>query len=236
MNLQQILSFSPEEISALSLSFKVAILCSVLSAPIALFLGWLFARKDFRGKTLLDAIVHIPMVLPPVTVGYLLLLTFGIKGWIGKYLFQWFKIRLAFNFYAAILASIIVSLPLFVRAVRIAIEMADPKFEQAARTLGCNRWETFWKVTLPLSLPGVISGFILSFSRSLGEFGATMILAGNIKGETQTIPLAIYSLMQSPGGESGAMRLALISVIISIAAFSVSEVLASRCRRRQHGS
>lgn len=231
-----LLIFSPEETSALLLSFKVAILCSVLSAPLAIFLGWLFARKNFRGKTLLDAIVHIPMVLPPITVGYLLLLIFGIKGWIGKHLFEWFGLRLAFNFYAAILASIIVSLPLFVRAIRIAIEMADEKYEQAARTLGCGRLKTFWLVTLPLALPGVISGFILSFSRSLGEFGATMILAGNIYGETQTIPLAIYSLMQSPGGEAGAMRLAIISVIISIAAFSISEILARRCQRRTHGS
>lgn len=229
-------SLTPEEISALMLSFKIALLCSVLSAPVAVFLGWLFARKDFKGKTLLDALVHIPMVLPPVTVGYLLLLTFGIKGWIGHYLFDWFGVRIAFSFFAAVMASIVVSMPLFVRAVRIAIEMVDPKYEQAARTLGCGKWKTFFLVTLPMSLPGVISGFILSFSRSLGEFGATMILAGNIYGETQTIPLAIYSLMQSPGGESAAMRLAIFSVIISIVAFSISEVMARRCVRSNNGS
>ncbi len=226
--------FTPEEISALILSFKVALLCAVISAPPAIFLGWLFARKDFKGKTLLDALVHIPMVLPPVTVGYLLLLTFGIKGWLGRYLFEWLEVRLAFNFFAAVLASIVVSMPLFVRAVRIAIEMSDPKYEQAARTLGCGRWKTFFAVTLPLSFPGVLSGFILSFSRSLGEFGATMILAGNIYGETQTIPLAIYSLMQSPGGEAAAMRLAIFSVMISIAAFSISEVLERRSIRMRH--
>ena len=219
----------------MALSFKVALLCAFLSTPVAVFLGWVFARKDFRGKTLLDAVVHIPMVLPPVTVGYLLLLTFGIKGWVGRYLFDWFGVRLAFNFFAAVLASVVVSLPLFVRAVRVAFEMADPKHEQAARTLGCGRWRTFLLVTLPMSLPGVISGFILSFSRSLGEFGATMILAGNIYGETQTVPLAIYSLMQSPGGEAAAMRLAIFSVMISIAAFSVSDTLARRSARRGNG-
>lgn len=229
-------TFSTEEISALTLSLKVALLCSLLSSPLAIFLGWLFARKNFKGKTLLDALVHIPMVLPPVTIGYLLLITFGIKGWIGKYFFELFGLRLAFNFSAAVLASIVVSMPLFVRSIRIAIEMTDPKLEEAARTLGCGRWKTFFSITLPLAFPGVISGFILSFSRSLGEFGATMILAGNIYGETQTIPLAIYSLMQSPGCENAAMRLAILSVVISILAFSLSELLARRSRRCRYES
>ncbi len=229
MNILNIISES--ELEAVIISLKVALMCAICSFPISLIIGWVLARKDFYGKSLLDALIHLPLVMPPVTVGYLLLLTLGVRGVIGKYLFQWFHIRLAFNFYAAIIASIVVSLPLFVRSIRLSFELADKGIEDAARTLGASRFRTFLVITLPLALPGILSGFILSFARSLGEFGATMTLAGNIEGETRTLPLAIYSFMNIPGGEGAAMRLAGLSVILSLGAFIVSEYLAVRCRR-----
>ncbi len=229
MNILNIISES--ELDAVIISLKVALMCAICSFPISLAIGWILARKDFYGKSLLDAVIHLPLVMPPVTVGYLLLLTLGVRGIIGKYLFQWFHIRLAFNFYAAIIASVVVSLPLFVRSIRLSFELADKGIEDAARTLGASKLRTFMVITLPLALPGILSGFILSFARSLGEFGATMTLAGNIEGETRTLPLAIYSFMNIPGGEGAAMRLAGLSVILSLGAFIVSEYLAIRCRR-----
>ena len=219
------------EFDAVIISLKVALLCAICSFPLSLILGWILARKDFIGKPILDAIIHLPLVMPPVTVGYLLLLTLGIRGIIGKYLFEWFGIRLAFNFYAAVIASIVVSLPLFVRSIRLSFELADRGIEEAARTLGASKVRTFFVITLPLALPGILSGFILSFARSLGEFGATMTLAGNIEGETRTLPLAIYSYMNVPGGEGAAMRLAGLSVILSLGAFFVSEYLAIKTKR-----
>lgn len=222
-----------EELTAVFISLKVALLCALCSFPLSLFFGWLLARKDFRGKSLLDALIHLPLVMPPVTVGYLLLLVLGIRGLIGGYLYEWFGIRLAFNFYAAVIASIVVSLPLFVRSVRLSFELAEPGFEDAARTLGAGKVRTFILITLPLTLPGILSGFILSFARSLGEFGATMTVAGNIEGQTRTLPLAIYSFMNVPGGEGAAMRLAGLSVLLSLGAFAVSEYLSARCRRRR---
>ncbi len=229
MNITELISKS--ELEAVVISLKVAMLCAVCSFPISLFFGWLLARKEFYGKSVVDALVHLPLVMPPVTVGYLLLLTLGIRGFIGQYLFEWFGIRLAFNFYAAIIASIVVSLPLFVRSIRLSFEMADKGIEEAARTLGAGKLRTFMVITLPLALPGILSGFILSFARSLGEFGATMTLAGNIEGVTRTLPLAIYSFMNIPGGEGAAMRLAGLSVVLSLGAFIISEYLAARCKR-----
>ncbi len=223
---------SADEFDAVIISMKVAILCAVISSPISLLLGWILARKSFHGKPLLDALIHLPLVLPPVTVGYLLLLTLGIHGFVGRYLFEWFGIRLAFNFYAAVIASVVVSLPLFVRSVRLSFELADQGIEDAARTLGAGKVRTFLVITLPLALPGILSGFVLSFARSLGEFGATMTLAGNIEGETRTLPLAIYSFMNIPGGEGAAMRLAGLSVILSLGAFFTSEYLANRARTK----
>ncbi len=227
-------TLTEEELNAVVISLKVALLCAACSFPVSLFFGWLLARKQFRGKSLVDAVIHLPLVMPPVTVGYLLLLTLGVRGLIGEYLYQWFGIRLAFNFTAAVIASIVVSLPLFVRAIRLSLEMIDPGYEDAARTLGAGKAKTFILITLPLALPGVLSGFILSFARSLGEFGATMTLAGNIEGETRTLPLAIYSFMNIPGGEGAAMRLAGLSVILSLGAFAISEYLAARCRRAKN--
>ena len=226
MNTTELLS--QNEVDAVVTSLKVALLCAVTSLPISLLLAWILARKNFYGKPLLDAIVHLPLVMPPVTVGYLLLITLGVRGIIGKYLFEWFGVRLAFNFYAAIIASIVVSLPLFVRSIRLSLELADTGIEDAARTLGASKSRTFFAITLPLAIPGILSGFILSFARSLGEFGATMTLAGNIEGETRTLPLAIYSFMNVPGGEGAAMRLAGLSIILSLGAFFISEYLAMK--------
>lgn len=218
------------EEAALLISLKVAVLCAICTFPPALFFGWLLARKKFPGKWLLDAVIHLPLVMPPVTVGYLLLLTLGVRGFIGSHVYEWFGIRLAFTFQAAVIASAVVSLPLFVRAIRLSLEHSDPGFEEAARTLGAGRLRTFAAVTLPLALPGILGGFVLSFARSLGEFGATITLAGNIEGETRTLPLAIYSLMNTPGGDDAALRLALLSVLLSLAAFAASEFFSARWR------
>ena len=218
------------EMEAVLISLKVALICALILLPVATFFAWILARKDFAGKAILDSIIHLPLVMPPVTVGYLLLTILGVKGIIGKYLYFWFGVRLAFNFYAAVIASVVVSLPLFVRSVRLSIELTDKGIEDAARTLGAGRVRVFFTITMPLAIPGVISGFILSFARSLGEFGATMTLAGNIEGETRTLPIAIYSFMNIPGGEGAAMRLAGFSVVLSLGAFFFSEYLAKRHR------
>jgi molybdate transport system permease protein len=179
----QFLKFSPEEFTAIWISIKVAILCTIISFPIALFLGWWLARKVFFGKAMVESIVQLPMVLPPVTTGYLLLVVFGSNGFIGKYLTQWFGVHLAFSFVGVVIASTIVSLPLMIRSIRTSIEMVDPALENTARSLGANRVETFFKVTVPLALPGILSGSVLCFARSLGEFGATITFAGNIPGK-----------------------------------------------------
>ena len=213
------------EWSALYLSLKVALLCAFISLPVALVTGWFFARKNFRLKPFLEAAMHIPMVLPPVTTGYILLLIFGNNGLLGKYLHETFGIKIAFTFGAAVLASIIVSFPLVVRAIKQAIEMVDKRYEDAAGILGAGRFRIFFTITVPLAFPGIISGFLLSFTRSLGEFGATITFAGNIFGETRTIPLALFSAMQSPGHESEALRFMLISVVISFVAMLASEIV-----------
>lgn len=213
------------EWSALYLSLRVALLCAFISLPVALVTGWFFARRNFRLKPFLEATMHIPMVLPPVTTGYILLLIFGNNGLLGKYLYETFGIKIAFTFGAAVLASIIVSFPLVVRAIKQAIEMVDKRYEDAAGILGAGRIRIFFTITVPLALPGIISGFLLSFTRSLGEFGATITFAGNIFGETRTIPLALFSAMQSPGHESEALRFMIISVVISFVAMLASEIV-----------
>jgi len=218
--------------TALLLSVRVGLVCAVLTLPPAVLCAWVLARKEFPGKTLVDGLFHLPLVLPPVTTGYLLLMVFGTNGVLGGWLYHSLGVRIAFTWWAAVLASAAVAFPLAMRAVRIAIEMVDPRLEQAARTLGAGPVRTFVAVTLPLALSGVISGFILSFARSLGEFGATITFAGNIQGETRTIPLAIYTHMQQPGGEAAAFRLMLISVLVSLAALVASELLARRMRSR----
>ena len=230
--METFLGFSEVEMSAITLSFKVALWCAVLVLPIAILVGWWLARKSFRGKSLIEGIINLPLVLPPVATGFILLLLLGTRGVIGQYLNEWFGIRIAFTYYAAVIASMIVSFPLAVRAIRLSIEMVDPGFEEAAKTLGANTFQAFVRVTLPLALPGIISGFVLSFARSLGEFGATIIFAGNISGETQTIPLALFNQIQVPGMESSAFRLLLVAIVFSFLAMSVSEFLVKKLHRR----
>lgn len=223
---------SPEEWSAVRLSAIIALLCAAFSTPPAIFTGWLLARKQFPGKALAESIICLPLVMPPVTVGYLLLVCLSTRSMVGGWLFEQFGIRLAFNFNAAVIASAVVSFPLYVRTVRVAIEMVDRKYEQAARQLGSGAVATFFRVTLPLAAPGILAGLVLAFARSLGEFGATITFAANIEGETRTLPLAIYSYMSTPGMEDAAMKLAWVSVGIALLAFMGSEML---LRRRQRG-
>ena len=222
-----------EEWQVLALSARVAAVCVLVLALPGIALGWLLARKQFRGKVLLDALLHAPLVMPPVVTGYLLLVLLGRRGCLGGWLYDHWGIAFAFTWKAAVVASAIMALPLMVRAVRLAIELVDRRLEDAAHTLGADPLETFATVTLPLALPGVLTGLILSFARSLGEFGATMVFAGNIAGETRTLPLAIYAYMQVPGGEGAALRLVVISLVIAMAALVLSEMLARRMRRFQ---
>ena len=226
-------TFSQAEIDAIFLSLKVALYCSVFILPLAVLGGWILARKKFRGKSLLEGIINLPLVLPPVATGFLLLLLLGSKGIIGKILFDWFHIKIAFTFWAAVLASMMVAFPLAMRAIRLAIEMVDEAYEEAAKTLGANTFQAFWRITLPLAYPGIISGFILSFARSLGEFGATIIFAGNISGETQTIPLALFNQIQIPGHETAAFRLLIVAVLFSFIAMAFSEYLVCKIKKNK---
>ncbi len=225
------LSLNSAEIIAITLSLKVAVLSALISLPIALGLAYTMARRSFWGKPIIESIIHLPLVMPPVTTGYLLLLLFGTQGFFGAWLYQTFGIKIAFTFTAAVMASVIVSFPLMVRSIRTAIEMVDPGLEDASRILGASKWKTFYKITIPLALPGIISGTILSFARSLGEFGATITFAGNIAGETQTLPLAIYSYMQIPGYENATLRLVLVSVVISFVAMIGSEWMIRKMKK-----
>ena len=224
-----------EEWGILALSLKVALWSVVLSLPFALAFAHLLARRDFPGKSLLDAVIHLPLVLPPVVIGYFLLILLGRRGPLGELLEQWFGIVIAFRWTGAAVACAVMGFPLMVRAMRLSIESIDPKLEAAARTLGAGRLGVLLTVTLPLALPGILTGVLLSFARSLGEFGATITFVSNIPGETQTLPLAIYALTQVPGGDAAAMRLCLIAVLLSLAALLVSEQLVRRATRRLHG-
>jgi molybdate transport system permease protein len=194
--------------------------------------AWLLARREFRGKVLLDALVHLPLVLPPVVVGYLLLLALGRRGWLGRWLHDALGVDVAFTWKAAALAAAVMGFPLLVRSVRLAIELVDVRLEQAARTLGAGPLRLFWTVTLPLAYPGLVTGAVLAFARSLGEFGATITFAGNIEGVSRTLPVAIYTSMQTPGGDASALRLVLISLAVSLAALLCSELMARRVRLR----
>jgi len=226
---------TPEEWSALLLSLRVGV-CSVLLALIpGVMCAWLLARTRFPGKVVVDAIIHLPLVLPPVVVGYLLLVVLGQRGWIGGWLHEALGIDLAFTWKAAAIASAVMGFPLLVRAGRLAIELVDPRIEQAARTLGAGPWRVLATVTLPLALPGVLTGVVLAFARSLGEFGATITFAGNIAGSTRTLPLAVFTDTQVPGGDAAAVRLVVISLAVSLAALVVSELLARRVGRRIAG-
>jgi len=226
------LSLSPEEWTAVRLSLIVATTAMVASLPLGLGVGLLLARGRFWGKSLLDAIVHMPLILPPVVTGYLLLVGFGRRGPIGEFLYDWFGIVLSFRWTGAALACAVMGFPLMVHAIRLSIEAVDRKLESAAGTLGASPIWVFLTVTLPLCLPGIIAGMILCFAKAMGEFGATITFVSNIPGETQTLPSAIYTFTQVPGGDAGAMRLTLISIVISVAALFLSELMARIVGRR----
>ena len=223
---------SSDEISIITLSLKVAAVSVLFSLPLALACAMLLARVTFPGKILFDAVVHLPLVLPPVVIGYFLLVLFGRKGAVGSLLDQWFGVTFAFRWTGAALAAAVMGFPLMVRAMRLSLEAVPPKLEWAARTLGGSRRRVFLTVTLPLALPGVAVGVLLAFARSLGEFGATITFVSNIPGETQTLPLAIYSLTQSPGGDSAVMRLCALSIVLSLAALAASEWINRRLQKR----
>jgi molybdate transport system permease protein len=226
---------SSAEIDALQLSLRVAF-CSVLfSLPLAIAAALVLARLEFPGKSLLDSLLHLPLVLPPVAVGYFLLLLFGRHGPLGAMLDEYFGIVLAFRWTGAALAAAVMGFPLMVRAIRLSLEAIDRNLEAAAATLGANRMWIFATITLPLALPGIIAGVLLSFARGLGEFGATITFVSNIPGETQTLPLAIYTFTQVPGGDEQALRLCILSALLSVAALFVSEILARRANLRLGG-
>jgi len=223
---------TPQEWDVIALSLKVSAVAVAGMLPIAFGLAWVLARTRMSGKLLLDALVHLPLVLPPVVTGWLLLLAFGANGPMGGLLARAFGASLMFRWTGAALAAAIMALPLMVRAMRISIENVDRRFENAARTLGAGRWHVFRTITLPLASPGLLAGAVLGFARSIGEFGATITFVSNIPGETRTIPLAIYSALQMPGGETAVTRLAVIAVILSLLALAASEWLT---RRGGHG-
>jgi len=223
---------SPIELEALFLSLKVAIWSVLITLPLGLFTAWLLARKDFYGRAFINGIVYLPLVLPPVVIGFFLLAMLGRHGPIGQLLDNMFGITVIFTWQGAAIASAIMSFPLMVRAIRISIENVDTKLEAAARTLGASPFRVFYSITLPLISPGILAGTLLAFARSLGEFGATITFVSNIPGETRTLPLAIYSLVQTPGGDTGALRLVILSVIIALMALLISEYLAHQAKRR----
>ena len=230
--LSNITLLSDYELTALLLSLKVAGYAVLWLLPIGLGIGWLLARKEFVGKSALDSLVHLPLVLPPVVVGYLLLISMGKHGAIGQWLDAWFGISFSFSWRGAVLACVVIALPLMVRSIRLSLESVDPKLEQAARTLGASPLKVFATITLPLTLPGVITGVMLSFARSLGEFGATISFVSNIPGETQTIPLAMYNFLETPGAEMEAARLCIISIVIALLSLFISEWVSRRMKRK----
>ena len=219
------------EWQALLLSIKVGVLCVLLSLLPAVFLGWALARVPFRGKILVDGLCHMPLVLPPVVTGYLLLVLFGRRGVFGGIIEGVLGIQLAFDWKGAVVASAVVGFPLMLRAIRLSIEGVDTRLERAARTLGAGPLRAFWTVTLRLASPGLLVGALLSFARSLGEFGATLTFVSNIAGETRTLPLAMFTYLSQPGGEQASARLALISVILAFTALLASEWVARRVKR-----
>jgi len=219
---------SEAEWQIVALSLKVSGLAILADLPLAFFLAWILARKRFAGKVLLDALVHLPLVLPPVVTGWLLLLAFGANGPAGRLLNEAFGASVMFRWTGAALAAAVMALPLMVRAMRLSIETVDRRLEAAARRLGAGTWRTFFEITVPLAFPGVLAGMVLGFARSIGEFGATITFVSNIPGETRTLPLAIYTVLQTPGSESIVTRLAVVSVALSLGALVLSEILARR--------
>jgi len=230
-----VIELSPQEWTAVALSLRIAAVATLVALPFGIAIATLLARKSFWGKSLLDAVVHLPLVLPPVVTGYLLLITFGRKAPVGAFLADHFGIVFSFRWTGAALACGIMAFPLMVRAIRLSIEAIDRRLEDSAATLGANRMWLFLTVTLPLALPGIIAGMMLAFARALGEFGATITFVSNIPGETQTISAAIYTLTQVPGGDAAALSLVIVAVIISLAALIASEWFARRAHARLHG-
>ena len=222
---------SADEVVALWLSAKVALCATTLCLPLGIAASWLLARRRFPGKVLLEVLVQLPMVLPPVVPGYLLLVALGTQGPIGHWLLASFGITLAFTWKGAVLASSVMAFPLMVQPVRLAFRMIDRRLEQAATTLGAPPWRAFFTITLPLAVPGIVAGAVLCFSRSLGEFGATMAFVGNIPGETRTLPLAIYTYMHVPGGEAPALRLVYLSLAVSCVALLAAYAISRRAER-----
>ena len=230
------LELSPQDWTAVALSLRIAAVSTLIALPFGIAIATLLARKSFWGKSLVDAVVHLPLVLPPVVTGYLLLITFGRKAPVGAFLEDHFGVVFSFHWTGAALACGVMAFPLLVRAIRLSIEAIDRRLEDAAATLGANRTWLFLTVTLPLALPGVIAGMMLAFARALGEFGATITFVSNIPGETQTISAAIYTLTQVPGGDAAALQLVVVAVIISLGALVASEWFARRATARLHGT
>jgi len=218
-----------------ALSLRVSFWATLLSLPLGVFVAYALARWQFWGKHLLNGLVHLPLILPPVVTGYLLLLTFGRKGLVGQFLDDWFGIVLAFRWTGAVLAAAVMAFPLMVRAIRLAIEAVDPKLEEAASTLGAPRLWVFATVTLPLILPGIVAGAILAFAKAMGEFGATITFVSNIPGQTQTLPSAIYAFLQVPGGDGQAFRLVVVAIVVAMAALLLAEWVSRAIAKRISG-
>jgi len=231
-----VFTLTDQDWTAILLSLRIAGVATLVTLPFGIAIALLLARKDFWGKSLVDALVHLPLVLPPVVTGYLLLITLGRNAPVGAFLADHFGIVFAFRWTGAVISCGVMAFPLMVRAIRLSIEAIDRRLEDAASTLGANRFWGFLTITLPLALPGVIVGAMLAFARALGEFGATITFVSNIPGETQTISAAIYSLTQVPGGDAAALQLVVVAVIISLAALVASEWLARRATARLHGA
>src|SRR3954463_4420646 len=230
------MELSPAEWTAILLSLRGAAVATLVATPLGVALAWLLARCDFWGKSVLDAAIHLPLVLPPVVTGYLLLLSFGRHGMVGGFLADHLGFVFAFRWTGAALACGVMSFPLLVRPIRLSIEAVDRRLEQAAGTLGAAPWRVFASVTLPLALPGVLAGMVLGFAKAIGEFGATITFVSSIPGETQTISTAIYALIQTPDGDAAALRLVVVSIVIAMAALIASEFFARRATRRLHGT
>jgi molybdate transport system permease protein len=231
-----VFDISPTEWTAVLLSLRVAVVATLVATPIGIAVAWILARSRFWGKPFVDALIYLPLVLPPVVTGYLLLLTFGKRGLVGAWLYDHLGFVFAFRWTGAALACGVMSFPLLVRPIRLSIEAIDRRLEQAASTLGASPWKVFVTVTLPLALPGILAGMVLGFAKAIGEFGATITFVSNIPGETQTISSAIYSLISTPDGDAAALRLVIVSIVIAMAALVASEVFARRATRRLHGN
>jgi molybdate transport system permease protein len=227
---------TPEEWTAIRLSLRIALWATFVALPFGIATAWLLARKNFWGKSLFDGLIHLPLVMPPVVTGYLLLISFGRRGPVGAFLYDYFGIVFSFRWTGAALAAGVMGFPLMVRAIRLSIETIDRRLEKAAATLGASPLRVFATVTLPLALPGIIAGMVLCFAKALGEFGATITFVSNIPGETRTISAAIYTYTQIPGGDAAAGRLVVIAIVLALAALIVSEWFARRAGLRYHGN